>query len=161
MRKYSFANQPVKSTIQVEIFFLEPWDASNGPPYLRQFSTEEYPATNFTNKTYNVIVIDARPNSSGFTLDKNAFAFRESESLSADIVAAIRKGRHEDVVARLYDAVEKELKAWIGAKKALIFDHGYRKRNPEIEMAGRKNAYAKGQPGTVVSALQRTSRLLK
>lgn len=147
------------STFKAEMSFLEPWSASNGPPYLRHFATEKYPATNFTNKTYDVTVTDARPNSSEFTLDKNAFAFRESEPLPADIVSAIREGRKDATVERLYGVVEKEMIAWTGATKVVVFDHGYRKRNPKIEMDGGKNAYAKGQPATVVSALNWILRL--
>lgn len=40
------------------------------------------------------------------------------------------------------------MKRETGAKRVVIFDHTYRKRDPGVDME--KNVYARGQPATVV-----------
>ncbi|KAF2677287.1 cmcJ-like methyltransferase [Lentithecium fluviatile CBS 122367] len=139
-------------TVQAEMTFLEPWPSTVGKesPYLRHITTPSYPSTNFKNETHVVSITDARSNASSFTLDRNAFAFRNTEPLSAGLVEAIREKKGEEVERELYPTVERLVKKWTGAKKVVVFDHGYRKRDPEIDMQGGKNAYARGQPATVV-----------
>ena len=63
---------------------------------------------------------------------------------------AIREKRSGEVERNLYPVVERLVKKWTAAKKVVVFDHGYRRRDPGIDMAGGKNAYARGQPATVV-----------
>jgi hypothetical protein len=148
------------ATVQAEMSFLEPWPspAEKEGPYLRHITSPEYPSTNFKNETHVVSVTDARPQFSSFSLDRNAFAFRHAEPLAADLVEAIREQRGEIVERDLYPLVGELVKEWTGAKKVVVFDHGYRRRDPDVDMSGGKNAYARGQPATVVCI---PTRLLK
>lgn len=140
--------------VQAEMSFLEPWPSAeqHESPYLRHFATAEYPATNFKNETYIVDIVDARPNAPNFTLDHHGFAFRESVALDADMVNAIRMNKKDTIENVLYPATCELVKEWTSAKKVVVFDYGYRRRDPDIDMLGGKNAYAKGQPATVVRA---------
>jgi hypothetical protein len=140
------------STVQAEMSFLQPWPSSEEKesPYLRHVTTPEYPSTNFKNETHIVSVTDARSTVASFTLDCNAFAFRDTEPLPAGLIEAIREKRDGEVERDLYPAVEELVKKWTEAKKVVVFDHGYRRRDPRIDMAGGRNAYASGQPATVV-----------
>ncbi|KAF2276652.1 uncharacterized protein EI97DRAFT_458006 [Westerdykella ornata] len=122
-------------------------------PYLRGQPTPAFPeTTNFTNTAHTVTVHPARAQRDTFTLDKHGFAFPSfpSDSLSQDVLASIRNGEKEVVEERYYPIVEAFVKKETGATRVVIFDHTYRKRDPEVDMEKKENAYKRGQPATVV-----------
>lgn len=144
-------DQRGETTVLAEMSFLQPWSNSE-PPYLRNVTSSSYPPTNFENELHTVTITDARTRKSEFSLDEHGFAFREAEPLADDVVDAIRSGaRGKNVVEeKVFPDIEELMKVWTGAKKVLVFDYGYRKRDPNIVLNGGQNPYARGQPATVV-----------
>lgn len=125
------------------------------PPYLRGHPTPEFPqTTNFTNTAHSVTVHPARAQKPAFSLDQHGFAFPPfpSDSLSPEVLSAIRNGDKDTVEKQYYPTVVELLMQETGASKVVIFDHTYRKRDPEVDMEKKENAYKRGQPATVVSS---------
>jgi hypothetical protein len=136
------------TTITTEMSFLEPWVTKKEGPYLRGICTDEYPRTNFENHDNTVIVRDARPRKMFFDLDTHGFAYANDESITDQIVDAIRQ-RNSKVVAKLYyQHIEELVRQKTGASRVIIFDHTYRKKDPS--MNPRDNPNGKEQPATVV-----------
>lgn len=143
------------TTVEACMSFLEPWPstAEKESPYVRGKVEESFPSTNFKNEDHIVRISDARPNKDNFTLDKHGFAWFHDLTLSADVLAAIRSKDKEQVADTYYPLVETLLKGKLNASRVVIFDHTYRKRNPELDM--KENPNGREQPATVVSIIPR------
>ncbi|KAF2690576.1 methyltransferase [Lentithecium fluviatile CBS 122367] len=132
--------------------FIEsrPSTAGKELPYVRGKCDEDHPSTNFKNEERIVQITDARSSKEKFTLDQYGFAWKHDTTLSAEVLEAIRsKDRDANRVAHTYyPLVERLLLNVTGASRIIIFDHTYRKRNPELDM--KENPNGREQPATVV-----------
>lgn len=139
------------TTYEATMSFLEPWPAPSEkePPYVRGKVEDGFPSQNFQNLEYRVKITDARPNKHAFTLDRNGFAWQHDETLSTDVLKAIRSKSPHLVAEKYYPLVENIVKGATGADKVIIFDHTYRKRDPALNM--KENPNGREQPATVVS----------
>lgn len=80
--------------IATEAVFLEPWDrASKGNPFIRSSPAVGYERTNIGWVTRPILVRDARPTMSDFSLDANGFAYftdPTADTISRETWAALR-----------------------------------------------------------------------
>jgi len=140
------------TTYEAQMSFLEPWPSTKTEsPYVRGMAEDGYLSQNFQNVEHTVEITDARLNKENFKLDTHGFAWYKDTNLSAPVLEAIRSKDKDSVIDAYYPLVEDLVKRATGATRTIVFDHTYRKRNPELDM--KENPNGKEQPATVVSLI--------
>ncbi|KAI1771775.1 methyltransferase [Hypoxylon cercidicola] len=108
------------AVVQSQMTYLEPWIGEEEGPYVRGKVEDSFPGSNFENQEYSVVVHDARPTKSDFSLDIHGFAFHDDEPITDETVQAIRERNKLKVEALYYQSVENLVKKSTGASKVII-----------------------------------------
>lgn len=119
------------AVIETRMNFLPSWTDDNGDPYVRGTPSEGFAKSNFEQQEHCVKITDARPFITDFGLDTHAFAYHYDNTVSEELLKAVRSGDVQKIENEYVPLVEKLVMQKTGASKVVVFDHTVRKREPD------------------------------
>ena len=144
------SSNPQSRKIVSQMSYLEPWDESKGEPFFRSAPDEGFESTNLNWIDHDVVITDARPIKSSFSLDVYGFAFFEdTEGLNDKTIGHLQTDNKSLVQQLCYPRLEALVKKITGAPRIIIFDHTVRRRTPCMD--AKQNPNGQEQPATIVS----------